>query len=301
LLLGLMLVAGPRLQHREGRLAGEDIVVARLSPTGIDGTDRLHVGYLVGMVWLDRRTLLAVEIKQARQDGSDLVLHTWVDGVRDRSRERTIDTKGWAGAAWRTTSGMQVELDEARRPWLTICAEHGCARSLYVALDTLAPATAPPKLRDHARQDLAAVAPPPGTSAEIGRVIIPKFAYTEFHGEAELDGVICRDGSRTATWPTELVMSEHKESLRPQRVFWVRTSPPLLAIDGIDRHGGAQLRRFLRGCTATAVERVVRLGGGLWADQKDDGAYEPTYLIIAEGRGTVGTLDVDRVVAPPEA
>jgi hypothetical protein len=258
---------------------GGPFIIYHLTKDKLDEVYRDETSKIEAFVWLDPHTLVL-----ETQTTGVTQLGFFVDGKPTKTVKVTIaDWKLPKTMTLHPDSGPALAITKAGQIWLETCSvpakEEGnvaCTKKVALRVDTAPYVSAPKRPRDTLPErvaqlgdgDLPTPKPakaPAGITVKLQQVMI---------GSDKVQGFACKGPSGDATWPHAVANFEADKALTKLKVRWVRTSPPIFAIDGVvlERAMGTGPDQWIptsytfHACKPDPVPEYQDLGGGLWAD-----------------------------------
>jgi hypothetical protein len=286
----------------------EHFYIHRVRPGGIAliAEIRTNIGSEFG--WSDAHTLWRTEYT-----GDGLTVQRLVDG-------KLTETIRVANTDWHAagidpqllevpmlliTRGGAVWLEQCLKRKTVSAGQGPCSKALYAPVDgkPLQVVTRPPADIDGYRVDaifprgrpraFPRVAAPAGYSIRLGKVTVRRA------GEPArmVAGAVCNGpAGQTVTWPDAMIDIDF--AMRPAKVTWMRTSPPLAEISGDATNPIGEVvhhRAYLFDCKE-AVDNAEQLTEDLWGVLRDIPLSEWQKSKAAKSDGTWTIYSGDQVI-----
>ncbi|MFO0750234.1 MAG: hypothetical protein U1F43_31885 [Myxococcota bacterium] len=254
------------------------MVIWKLAPSGLTELHRETGVSVSELAWVDAHTLVALE---RRGDDGSTKVRRFRDGQPDGApiAVAPADWKDLAPADALQETELMLGPDGA--VWLHECAEskmsedglsETCLKHALVRVDAT-PFEVVSKLpKGLTRDGVLAISDQLLDLADLGKVPTPEGFTAKIVnatiGEQKWRALECTAGAQKATWPNADT-GDVMFGVKPDKLAWVRTTPPLVAIQGKAVNPVGQESRptlVFRACSPTPLEAYRTLGDAVWAE-----------------------------------
>jgi hypothetical protein len=249
-----------------------DLVVYRVKAGGLDKIFTEKGSKYTELGWSDARTLWLL----APHETPTLVAK-YLDG-------KIVEKITVSAATWKLPAGTdpspKLQITKKGEVWLQHClktkGETGaaadiCVKGAWVRVDTK---TQTMQTRKPANINTATSAPFPRAKAPAGYSVTLKQVVVDGLGDDQKKmkarGAVCKGPSSSKTWPDETV--DLPFAMKPSRVTWIRTSPPVAMIDGKATNpiGDIELHEAIFVGCKESYDAAMWFGRGAWGLRRDE-------------------------------
>lgn len=262
LLLSAPAAADSVIAVRDGTT--DKVIVYKVGASGVTKVVQ-DPGDVAEFGWSDAKTLWV-----RYQSDTETVLGKIVDGKIEKLK---IDP-GPLKVAKDNTLTLSMHTTKTGQVWMQYCLQAGdleCNKAMWLRVDLpkQKPANRRPAGLGLANQPVfPAATAPKGFKVVLQSVVVDGLGDDQ--KKTKTKGAICTGLVGSKTWPDDTV--DLPFAMKPSKVTWVRTDPPVAKIEGKATNPIGQVsdeQAVFVGCK-TNYEEVTYFGGGTWGIRKED-------------------------------